>query len=80
MENVLKHLGLLHRLNFAGHMNVQIKKANKGISVIRKLYLTLPCVSLLTSHKSFFRAHLDYGDVIYDQPNNYTLSDKTEYV
>ena len=41
--------------------------------------LLLPRSSLLTMYKSFFRPHLDYGDVIYDQTNNSRLSDKTEF-
>ena len=36
--------------------------------------------SLLTIYKSFVRPHIDYGDVIYDQPNNSRLSDKFETV
>ena len=40
----------------------------------------LPRSSLLTIYKSFVRPHLDYGDVIYDQPNNSRLSDKIESV
>ena len=31
-------------------------------------------------YKSFVRPHIDYGDVIYDQPNNSGLSDKIESV
>ena len=42
--------------------------------------LLLPCFSLLTIYKSFFRHLLDYGDAIYDQPNNSRLSDKIETV
>ena len=42
--------------------------------------LLLPRSTLLTIHKSFVRPHLDYGDVIYDQPNNSRLSDKIESV
>ena len=34
----------------------------------------------MTIYKSFDRPHLDYGDVIYDQPNNSSLSDKIESV
>ena len=47
-ENVLKHLGLLLdvRLNFVEHINAQMKKANKGINIIRKLHLSLPRASL----------------------------------
>ena len=42
--------------------------------------LLLPRFSLLTIYKSFVRSHLDYGKVIYDQPNNSCLSDKIECV
>ena len=57
--NVLKHLGFLldARLNFVEHKNAQIKKANKSISVIRKLHLSLPRVSLLTNYEAFVRPH-----------------------
>ena len=57
-----------------------MKKAAKGINFIRKMNLPLPPSSLLTIYKSFVRPHLDYGDVICDQPNNSTLSDKIESV
>ena len=62
------------------HINEKIEKATKGVNVIRKMNLLLPRSSLLTIYKSFVRPHLDYGDVIYDQPNNSRLSDKTESV
>ena len=42
--------------------------------------LLLPHSSLLTINKSLVRHHLDYGDVIYDQPNNFRMSDKIESV
>ena len=48
-------------------LNEKIKKAVKGIGVIKKLNVTLLCSSLLTIYKSFIRPPLDYGDVIYDQ-------------
>ena len=38
----------------------------------------LPHDPLVTIYKSFIRPHLDYGDVIYDQPNNDLFSDKIE--
>ena len=31
-------------------------------------------------YKSFVRPHLDYGDIVYNQPNNASLSDKIESV
>ena len=55
-------------------------KTVKGISLIKNLNVTLPRSSLLTIYKSFTRPHLDYGDVIYDQPNNDKLSEKIESI
>ena len=51
-----------------------------GVGLINKLRSLLPRSSLLTIYKSFVRPHLDYGDIIYDQPNNQSLSDKIESV
>ena len=36
--------------------------------------------SLLPTYKSFVRSQLDYGDGIYDQPNNSHFSDKIDSV
>ena len=55
-------------LNFSEHINEKIKKAVRGISVIKKLNVTLLRSSLLQIYRFFIRPHLDYGDVIYDQP------------
>ena len=52
----------------------------KGIGLLRKLRSILPRTSLLTIYKSFIRPHLDYGDVVYDQPSNDALSNKLETV
>ena len=81
-ENTQKHLGLYldAKLNFSENINEKIKKAVKGISVIKKVNVTLPRSSLLTICKSFTRPHLDYGDVIYYQPNNNGLSKKIESI
>ena len=79
-ENFQKHLGLFlgSKLNFSGHINKKIKKATKGINAIRKINFSLLRSSLLTIYKSFVRPHLGYGDVIYDQSNDSSLSGKTE--
>ena len=45
-------------------------KAMKEICVIKRLSKMLPRHSLLTVYKSFVRPHLDYCDILYDQPNN----------
>ena len=70
-----KHLGLIldEKLTFGHHLNEKISRANKGIGLIKRLYSYLPRQSLLNIYKSFIRPHLDYGDVIYDQPHNDTF-------
>ena len=55
-----------------------MKKAVKGIILIKKLNVTLPHSSLLIIYKSVIRPDLDYGDVIYDQPNENSLSEKID--
>ena len=45
---------------------------------MKKLSGFLPRHSLISLYKSFIRPHLDYADIIYDQPNNLTLCNKTE--
>ena len=77
-----KHLGihLDEKLNFIHHIKEKISKANIGIGVIKKLNNTLPRKTLLTIYKSFVRPHLDYGDIIYDQPNNENFCNKLETV
>ena len=71
-KSTQKHLGLLldERLNFSEHINEKLKKVTKSINLLRKLNLTLPRSSLLIIYKSFIRPHLDYDDIVYDQPNN----------
>ena len=67
-----KHLGIYldEKLNFNNHIKEKIAKANNGIGITCKLSHLLPRESLTTIYKSFFRPHIDYGDIIYDQPNN----------
>ena len=52
----------------------------KGIGLLRKLQSILTQTSLLIIYKSFIRPHLDYGDLVYDQPSNDTFSNKLEIV
>ena len=75
-----KHLGVIldEKLNFNQHLKVAIDKTTKGISMLHKLRYHIPRKSLITLYKSFIRSHLDFADVIYDQPNNKTFSDKIE--
>ena len=53
---------------------------NKGISVKKKLGHSLPRKSLLTIYKAFLWPLIDYGDIIYDQPQNESFCDKIESV
>ena len=81
-RNTQKHLGLYldAKLNFSEHINEKIKKAVISISLIRKLNVTLLRSSLLTIYRPFIRPHLDYGNMIYDQPNNNRLSEKIQSI
>ena len=81
-SNTQKHLGLFldAALSFSEYINEKMKKAVKAISVIKKIKVSLPCFSLLTIYKSFIRPYLNYGDIIYDQPNNHRLSEKNESI
>ena len=62
------------------HIDEKIKKAAVGVNLMRKLNLLLPRSSLLTVYKCFIRPHLDYGDVIKDQPNLSSLANKIKSV
>ena len=75
-----KHLGIVldKRLNFHEHIAKKIKVCNKLIGTIKHLSFNLPRKSLLTIYKSFVRPHLDYGDMIYNNPENETLINKLE--
>ena len=77
-----KHLGVIldEKLNFKQHVDSAISKVNKGISLIKKLRYTLPRKSLITIYKVFLRPLIDYGDIIYDQPNNNSFCEKLEVI
>ena len=60
--------------------SILIIVSKKGISAIKRLSKMLPQHSLLTIYKAFVRPYLDYGDILYDQPNNKSLCQKIETV
>ena len=68
------------KLSFNTHIKDKIAKANKAIGIIRKLSYFLPRESLITIYKSFVRPNIDYGDIIYDQPNNEQFCNMIERV
>ena len=51
-----------------------LKKVSHGIRVIHKYNSILPCQTHYLNTEVTFRSHLDYGDRIYDQPNNKNFS------
>ena len=67
-----KHLDihLDEKLDFNAHIKKKISKVYIGIGIIKKLQSKLPRNALLTIYKSFIRPHLDYGDIVCDQPTN----------
>ena len=68
------------QLTLKNQVNDKIGETMKGVSLLRKLQCFLPRSSLLTICKPFTRLCLDYGDAIYPQPLNITLSSKTKSV
>ena len=79
-----KHLGIyIHlygKLDFNAHIKEKISKAYRGIGIIKKLQSKLPRNVLLTIYKSFIRPHLDYGEIVFDQPTNDSFCKKLESV
>ena len=71
-------LVLDNRLTFKKNIKDKLNKAYFAAGKIERRRDILPCDSLVTIYKSFIRPHLDYWDVIYDQPNNDSFSDKIE--
>ena len=57
-----------------------MSEAYKEIAVLRILQDFIPRNSLLTIIKSFIHPHLDYGAIIYNQPNNGSFCQKTESI
>ena len=72
MKRSTSHLGihLDEKLDFNAHTKEKISKDNRGTGIIKELQSKLPRNALLTIYKSFIRPHLDYGDIVCDQPTN----------
>lgn len=58
----------------------KISKAIKGIGTIIKLRKTLHRDYLVTIYKRFMVSHLEYGNIIYDPPNNESYNQKIERI
>ena len=70
-----KHIGMYldKKLNYNIHIKEKFGKVYKLIGLLRNLSNKLPRQALVTIYKALMRPNLDYGDVVYDQPNNETL-------
>ena len=77
-----KHLGIIldSKLDFNIHVDKKIKKCYKIICIIKILYVSVPRKALLTICKYFIKPHLDYGDILYDKPENQNFQNKLEKV
>ena len=49
-----------------------------NIGIIKRLPVSVPRKTLLTTYKSFNRSHLDYGDILYDKTENQNFQNKLE--
>ena len=66
------------QLRFEEHLKTIFSKVNKTIELVCKLRNSLLRPSLITLNKSFIQPHLDYGDIIYEQPFNNSFQNKIE--
>ena len=64
------------KLNFKCHIDKVLTKSS--IAVIKRLRNLLLRKSLISIYKAIIRLHLHNGDILYDQPNNATFSQKIE--
>ena len=77
-----KHLGLIldSQISLEEHLKTTFSKVNKTVGLIRKLRKSLSRTSLISLYKSFIQPHLEYGDIIYDQPFNDSFQNKIESI
>ena len=77
-----KHFGviLVWKLTFEHHLRKKISKANIGIWLISRSRKFLHRDTLLAIYMAFVRTHIDYGDVIYDNPGNASFSQQLESI
>ena len=68
------------KIDFNEHISLKLSKARKGVGLLRTLAKYIPRHSLLTIYKCFIRPHLDYGDIVYDKPNNESFTKSIESI
>ena len=59
----------VEKLNFNYHIKKKMWKVLHRVGVIRKPSKKISQNSFITICKSFVRLHLDYGDMLFGQPN-----------
>ena len=64
------------KLGFKFLVDQKFKICNK----LRRLSVSAPRKALLTIYKSFIKPQLDYGDILYDKPENENFQNKLEKV
>ena len=77
---VQKYIGMYldEKPNYNTRIKEKLSKVYKGIGLLRNLSYKLPRQALVTIYEAFIRIHLDYGDIVYDKPNNETFINKIE--
>ena len=68
------------KLDFNILVDNKIKNCYKIIGLIKRLPVSVPKEALLTIYKSFIRPHVDYGDILYDKPENQNFQNKFKKV
>ena len=78
------HEGLLYKLKslvISAELYNLLENCLSGILVIKKNFKqNLTRQSLVTIYKAFLRPLIDYGDIIYDQPQNESFREKKKSV
>ena len=77
-----ENLGLVldQQLNFNDHNQSKMTKCYEMIGIVKRLSVNISRDALLRIYKSFIRLHLDYGDIIYDKPDNESCKNKIEII
>ena len=66
------------KLDFHVDLDKIMSKVDETIP--RNLQAVLPRPSLVTIYKSFIKSHLDYGDIMYNQPCKESFHQKLESI
>ena len=61
-----KYLGITidKNLKFKEHINLQVKKVNQMLDLIKRCFKHLDTESFTTIHKGIVRPHLEYGSTV----------------